>query len=152
MFASTVQTTIRRPIDEVFAFVADARNRPQWDDTVISEELTSPDPIGVGSTVRTRLRSMGRENTYTWVVTEHVAPSRMTIESVTGPLPTTLSFVVSGDERATRVAFTVTGRPAGAMRLLQPLLARSTQRNLDRNFDRLRHLLEQGTLAPSARG
>ena len=146
MFASTVETVIRKPITEVFPFVADARNRPQWDDTVITEELTSPDPIGAGSTVRTRLRSMGREYTYTWVVTEHSAPSRMTIQSVTGPLPTTLDFVVTGDELATSVRFTVTGRPTGAMRLLQPLLARSTQRNLYRNFDRLRQLLEHGTV------
>ena len=150
MFAATVETLIHKPIKEVFAFVADARNRPQWDDTVISEELTSPDPIGVGSTVRTRLRSIGREYTYTWVVTEHAAPYRMSIESVTGPLPTTLSFVISGDERAVSVKFTVTGRPTGAMRLLQPLLARSTQRNLDRNFDRLRQLLENGAIAPAA--
>ena len=61
MFSKTVSIVIRRPIDEVFAFVEDARNRPQWDDSVVSEELTSPGPIGVGTTVRTRLRSMGRE-------------------------------------------------------------------------------------------
>jgi hypothetical protein len=29
---------IARPLDEVFAFVSDARNRPSWDESVDSEE------------------------------------------------------------------------------------------------------------------
>ena len=47
VFTSATEILVRRPIDEVFAYVADARNRPQWDDSVVSEELTSPEPIGV---------------------------------------------------------------------------------------------------------
>lgn len=61
MFTRSVAVVIARPLDEVFAFVSDARNRPSWDESVESEELTSPEPIGVGSTVRTRMRSMGRD-------------------------------------------------------------------------------------------
>jgi hypothetical protein len=57
---------IARPPDEVFAFVSDARNRPSWDDSVDTEELTSDEPIGVGSTVRTRMRSMGRDYEIDW--------------------------------------------------------------------------------------
>jgi hypothetical protein len=57
VFTSKVEVLIARPLDEVFEFVADVRNRPRWDDSVDSEELTSPEPIGVGSTVRTKLRS-----------------------------------------------------------------------------------------------
>ena len=77
MFTRSVEVLIRRPQDEVFAFVADARNRPMWDDSVDSEELTSPEPIGVGTTVRTRFRSMGREYEYLWEVVEHRPPTRM---------------------------------------------------------------------------
>ena len=148
MFTSTIEILVHRPIDQVFAYVADARNRPQWDDSVISEELTSPEPIGVGTTVRTRLRSTGRAYTYTWTVTEHRPPHRMTITSTSGPLPTTLTFLLTDEEGSTRLGFTVTGRPAGPLRLLQPLLARSTQRNLDRSFGRLKELLESGTAPP----
>ena len=133
-------------LDEVFAFVEDARNRPRWDDSVISEELTSPEPIGVGTTVRTRLRSMGREYEYTWEVVEHQPPSRMTIESTSGPFPTTLAYQLAERDGGTRVDFSVTGRPAGLLRLFQPLIARNTQANLDRGFPRLKQLLEGGSL------
>jgi carbon monoxide dehydrogenase subunit G len=142
VFTRTVEIVVSRPPAEVFAFIEDARNRPRWDDSVESEELTSPEPIGVGTTVRTRLRSMGREYEYTWEVVEHVPPRRMTIESTSGPFATTLAFQLDAREGGTWVEFSITGRPTGLLRVLQPLIARNTQKNLDRSFPRLRRVLE----------
>lgn len=147
VFTSSVAVLISRPRDDVFAYVADVRNRPRWDDSVDSEELTSPEPIGIGTTVHTRLRSMGRPYQYTWEIVEYEAPNRMKVESTSGPFPTTLSFLFDGLDGGTRVQASVTGRPTGAMRLLQPLIARTTQKNLDRGYARLKRLLETG--APS---
>jgi carbon monoxide dehydrogenase subunit G len=144
VFTRRISVLIARPLEEVFAFVADARNRPRWDESVTSEELTSPEPIAVGTTVRTKLSSMGREYEYTWEVTEHVPPNRMTIESTSGPFPTTLAYQLDGRKGGTSVDFAVTGRPTGLLRLLQPLIARNTQANLDRGFARLKELLETG--------
>ena len=144
MFVSSVGIVITRPRDEVFAFVADARNRPRWDDSVDSEELTSPEPIGLGTTVRTRLRSMGRDYEIDWEVVEHQPPERQTIESTSGPMSTTLAYRLAEHEHGTALEFSVTGRPSGSLRLLQPLIAHNTQKNLDRGFARVKHLLESG--------
>ena len=144
MFTRRVSVLIARPIEEVFAFVEDARNRPRWDDSVDSEELTSPEPISVGTTVRTRLRSMGREYVYTWEVVEHRPPSRMRIESTSGPFPTTLEYELGERDGATALDFSVSGRPSGVLRLFEPVIARNTQRNIDRGFARLKELLEAG--------
>jgi carbon monoxide dehydrogenase subunit G len=145
VFTRQVAVLISRPPDEVFAFVADARNRPRWDESVDSEELTSPEPIGVGSTVRTRFRSMGKDYEYLWRIAEHEPPVRQTIESTSGPFPTTLSWKLNPRDGGTWVEFSVTGRPGGLLRLLQPMVARNTQANLDRAFPRLKELLEAGT-------
>jgi carbon monoxide dehydrogenase subunit G len=142
VFKKSVAVHISRPQDEVFAFVADARNRPLWDESVDTEELTSPEPIGVGSTVRTGLRSMGRDYVLTWEIVEHEPPSRQTIQSTSGPFATTLAYQLSAQDGGTLVEFSVTGRPTGMLFLLQPLIARNTQRNLDRGFPRLKHVLE----------
>jgi carbon monoxide dehydrogenase subunit G len=144
VFTKKVAVEISRPPDEVFAFVADARNRPAWDESVDSEEPTSPEPIGVGSTVHTELRSMGRDYVLTWKIVEHEPPSRQTIESTSGPVATTLAYRLSRQEGGTLVEFSVTARPTGMLRLLQPLIARNTQRNLDRGFARLKQILETG--------
>lgn len=145
MFTKQVSVVIARPLEEVFAFVADVRNRPSWDDSVDSEELTSPEPIGVGSTVRTRLRSMGKEYVYTWEIVEHDPPRRMRVESTSGPFPTTLVFEFAGEDGRTRVTASVTGRPSGVMRLLQPMIANTTQKNLDRGYGRLKRLMGTGS-------
>ncbi len=142
MFSRSVTVVIDRPQDKVFAFVADARNRPGWDPSVDSEELTSPEPIGVGTTVRTRFRSMGRGIEYAWAVIEHQPPVRMVIESTAGPFPTTLTYDLAPEGSGTRVRFAISGRPGRLLRLLQPLLARQAQANLDRAFPRLKQVLE----------
>lgn len=142
MFTNSAEVLIHRSRAMVFEFVADARNRPAWDDSVDTEELTSPEPIGVGTTVRTRLRSMGRVYQYDWRVTEHRPPSRTTIDSTSGPFPTSLEYELTDEDGGTFVRFTLTGKPSGPMRVLQPLLARRTQQNLDRSFPRLKELLE----------
>jgi len=150
VFSSSVEVVIARPIDEVFAFIADARNRPRWDDSVESEELTSPEPVGRGSTVRTRMRSIGREYEYTWEVVEHEPPVSQRIESTSGPFPTTLAYDLAESGGGTTVRFSVTGRPTGAMRLIQPLIARGTRQNLDAGFARLKELLEGGPSSSSS--
>jgi carbon monoxide dehydrogenase subunit G len=142
VFTRSVSVVIARPVDDVFAYVADARNRPQWDESVGTEELTSPEPIGVGTTVHTTLRSMGSDYEYDWEVVQHDPPERMTIESTSGPFSTTLAYAVKPRAGGSAVDFSVTGRPTGLLRLLQPLIARNTQRNLDRAFARLKQVLE----------
>ena len=87
---------------------------------------------------------MGREYVLTWEIVEHEPPSRQTIQSTSGPFATTLAYRLRAQGDGTLVEFSVTGRPGGMLRLLQPLLARNTQRNLDRGFPRLKRLLETG--------
>jgi uncharacterized membrane protein len=147
VYTSKVAVVIDRPLEEVFTYVADARNRPQWDESVDSEELTSPEPIGVGSTIRTKMRSMGREYQYAWRITEHEPPNEMTVESTSGPFPTTLVFSFNAEQGGTRVEASVTGRPGGLMRLFQSKIARATQQNLDRAYPRLKQLMESGAAA-----
>lgn len=142
MFTRKVEVFVDRPPAEVFAYVSDARNRPNWDEGVDSEELTSPEPIGVGSTVRTKLTSMGKQYTYTWEITEHEPPARQRIESTSGPFSTSLAYVLTPDGTGTLVEFSLTARPGGPLRLLQPLIARNTQKNLDAGFKRLKQVLE----------
>jgi hypothetical protein len=80
---------------------------------------------------------MGKEYEYNWEIVEHEPPTRQTIESTSGPFPT-IAYRLSDEDGGTRVDFSVTGRPAGAMRLLESLIARNTQKNLERGFPRLK--------------
>ena len=142
MFKAEAEVTVDLPPAELFAFVADARNRPAWDKGVDSEELTSPEPIDVGSTVRTRMTSMGRVLEWNWRIIEHEPPRRQRIESTDGPFPMTIEWRVEPTGGGSRARFLLTGNPNGALRLMQPLIARSTRKNLDDAFPRLKAVLE----------
>jgi uncharacterized protein YndB with AHSA1/START domain len=49
-FQNTV--TIRRPVEDVFAFLADFENVPRWNKAILRTRKTSPGPVGVGTTYR----------------------------------------------------------------------------------------------------
>ena len=85
---------------------------------------------------------MGRDYEYLWEIVEHDPPSRRAVESTAGPFPTTLEWEVAEHDGGSLVAFSVTGRPSGGLRLLQPLIARNTAKNLEASFPRLKEVLE----------
>ena len=89
------------------------------------------------------MQSMGRDLEIDWEIVEHEPPVRQRIESTSGPFRTTLVYDLGDTPDGTAVRFSVTGHPTGLLRLMQPLIARTTQRNLDKGFARLKELLER---------
>jgi uncharacterized membrane protein len=46
----TVEVEVNRPADVVFGHIADNRNEPIWNTRISKVEMTSPEPVGKGST------------------------------------------------------------------------------------------------------
>ena len=111
MFSLTESISIARSPEEVFDFFTDGRNRPRWDTTVVFERLTSPEPVGVGSTITTRMRTMGREMDFEWRVTEFDRPARTAIVTTAGLVPTSALFAFSAAGEGCHASATVEGRP-----------------------------------------
>jgi uncharacterized protein YndB with AHSA1/START domain len=83
------EVLIRRPVEEVFDFVADERNEPTYNPNMVSAAMITDDPIGVGtrfSTVRTRRRPLGMQIEYTAFDRPHrlASTSRMATADFTG--------------------------------------------------------------------
>lgn len=68
----TVQTTIARPVAEVFAFVADSANDPSWAPFVKSAEQIEGDGPGVGAVWRIGQLEGGRIGHNELTMTAHV--------------------------------------------------------------------------------
>src|SRR5260221_2272865 len=64
MTRSLRQATINRPAEDVFAFVSDPTNDPQWHDTVLEVARTSTGPMKSGSTFSAVYRPSGSSQTY----------------------------------------------------------------------------------------
>ncbi len=143
MFTVTETIDVDRPVGEVFDFVTDGANRPRWDASVIEERLTSPPPVGVGSTVHTRMRAMGREVDFHWRVTEYEPGRRMSVASTSGIMATSSDLRFADANGVTRVTARIDGDPTGMMRFAEPMIAESVRTTLATSLARAKALLEQ---------
>lgn len=144
MFTVIETVRIARSPDEVFAFLTDPGNRSRWDASVVSEELTSPEPVGVGSTIRTRMSAMGREVEFDWRVTRFDPPLGMAVVSTEGIMPTATAFAFAAADAGCEVTATIDGRPSGMLLLAEPIVAATVRTTLGTALARAKVLLEGG--------
>ena len=99
---------IDRPIDEVFAFLADGENDIKFSPRLTSIRRTSGDDLGVGATYESRGREMGLPTRHRFEITEYEPPRRLRWKELTkGPV-----YIAEGGydmvpvgERATELTF-----------------------------------------------
>lgn len=143
MFTVTDTVTIARPRAEVFAFLTDGAQRPEWDETVVFERLTSPEPVGVGSTIHSRVRPMGRENDFHWRVTRYAPPEHLATVSTSGPVATEFDLAFTETDAGCTVRATIEATPGGLMRLVEPMIAETVRSTLEVSLSRAKTLLER---------
>lgn len=136
---------IARPAEEVFAFVADMANNPDWQKGQQSCEWTSEPPLRLGSTYDQTASFLGKTITSSFEVTEYEHGHRIRIVSTQGSMPIDVTRTVEplGPDRC-RVGARVRGTAPRAMRLLGPLLDRMVRSSVEKDYRRLRDLLERG--------
>lgn len=69
---------IRRPVEEVFAYLSEPKNNLQWETGVVEMELTTEGPLAVGSKGRRVEKQMGTDEG-TWEITEHVGSVTLSV-------------------------------------------------------------------------
>ncbi len=139
-----VETSIvvKRPIDEVFAFLSNAENGSKWAAGAITHKKTSAGPIGKGTTFRIVHRVLGRQMESTIEVTEFVPNSKYTVKSTTGSFPFQSSFTFAPVEGGTQVNVTIEADPGNFFRLAEPLIASMARRQIETDHANLKDLLE----------
>ncbi|SDO69785.1 Polyketide cyclase / dehydrase and lipid transport [Nakamurella panacisegetis] len=136
------EVLIRRPVEEVFDFVADERNEPTYNPNMIGAEKITPGPIGVDTrfraTVRSGRRPLPMRVRYTAFERPHLLGS--TTQMAAAEFSGTLTFdPIPG---GTRLRWSWQARPKGAMRLLTPVFVPIGARQERRMWTRLRDNLE----------
>jgi len=142
VFAFEERIEIARDPKAVFAFLTSPEQRPRWDRSVVSERLLSPEPVQVGSRVRTRMRVMGRAVEFDWLVTELAPPTAMAARSLSGTMPTRLRFSFAATDVVCRVIASIGAEPGGMLRVVEPIVAEAARSTLATGLARARTLLE----------
>ncbi|NEM90808.1 SRPBCC family protein [Galbitalea soli] len=117
------RTTVSKPIEEVFAFLADGLNNPRWRPEV--REISHVSGTGVGAVyAQTMTGPGGRAIAGDYRVTEYRAPTRLAFEVIAGPArPTGVFTLVSTGPTTTDVTFAIDLTPTGLMRLMSRMIA-----------------------------
>lgn len=142
MTSFTGSILIRRPIEEVFDFVADERNEPSYNSQIRQVEKTTPGPIGLGTRWRAVTTSGRRTVPIDLEITEYARPerlgsaTRMRAADISG----FLTFAPEGD--GTRMTWTWDLRPKGLLKLAAPPLAALGRRQEQRIWSALKAHLE----------
>ena len=134
---------VDRPPDEVFGFWADWTNNPTWQNGMRSCTWTSEPPLQLGSTYDQQASFLGRPIVSSFEVVEYEPGAMIRIRTTAGTMPLDITRRVSpGPNGGSTLTATIRGNPGGPMRLLNPLTRRMVARNVHRDYQRLKELLE----------
>jgi carbon monoxide dehydrogenase subunit G len=139
---------IARPIEQVFAFVSDPIQFPQWNSAVQTVRPTSAARGSFGGTgepgstysMERELPSGQVENGLEVFAREQ--PTEFGIRTTSGPTPFVYDYRFTSDGEGTIVYLDASVELAGVASALGPLAAHAIRRGVDANFTALKRTLE----------
>ncbi|HKQ00576.1 MAG TPA: SRPBCC family protein [Actinomycetes bacterium] len=140
---------IKRPVGEVFDFVADERNEPRYNPGIRRAEKLSPGPIGRGTRFQAEAGTLGRTIGMTMEYTTYDRPRRLgsSIHMAAADIVGMLRFdPVTG---GTRMSWSWELRLRGLYRLLTPIIAGVGRRQEQANWAGLKRFLEADAGGPA---
>jgi carbon monoxide dehydrogenase subunit G len=131
---------VARPAEDVFTYLVDLDRLPEWQESAV--ESRADEPLAEGVRIFECRRAMGREIHSELQVTEFDRPRRLTLKTLKGPVKFTVDHRLAGADGGTRLTVVAEGKAGGLMRLGEPVLARTVEAEMRKDFDRLKELLE----------
>jgi len=135
---------IRRPVEEVFAYMDDVRREPEWQPQLIEAEQTPAGPTTVGTKRRYVSDFMGKRLENTYVVKTYQPNERLVVETTRDSvLDATSDIRWESVPEGTRVTMALEGRPKGVLRFVPASLLESTfEKEITTTLERLKERLE----------
>ena len=131
---------IARPPADVFARLVDLERLPEWQESSLASSADGP--LELGRRIRERRRIMGRELETELEVTAFEPPRQLTLKALGGPVPFTVDHQLAADGGSTLLHVVAEAKPGTFMKLAEPMLARTVERELREDFERLKGQLE----------
>jgi uncharacterized protein YndB with AHSA1/START domain len=137
---------IERSPQDVFRYVADPTQRPQWQDAIEHLEVIVTTPGGVGTQVRETRRIQGSSRTFTWEVTEYDPGHRYALRGIDGPVRARVLLTMAPVDEGvkTRVAIEIAFEGVGMGKIFAPLARRGASKEVGLDGEHLKEQLEAG--------
>lgn len=129
--------TVARPIDDVFAYLADGQRCAEWRPAVVEIHRVSGDG-GVGTRYEQRVRGpMGRTIAADYEITVSEPPHRLEFQTVTGPARPHGAYRLESVEDGTKVTFSLDADLGGLRGMLMRRAVQSTMDSEVRNIENI---------------
>jgi uncharacterized membrane protein len=132
-----LEVTIDRPVAEVFAYVTDVRNVPEWQESAVSAEW-----LEERRRFRERRHFMGRDADIELEVTVLEPERRFDVRAVKAPVKFEIRHSFEAADGGTRVRVNGEAKLGGALRFAAGVARRQAEHQFRRDFERLKELLE----------
>jgi uncharacterized protein YndB with AHSA1/START domain len=143
MIDFTIDTSINRPISDVFAYVSDPGKLASWQTNTVSAIQETDGPFGPGTRLREVHRAPGGKELQSLVeVSECTPPTALALQVIEGT-PIHLRITLEPTTDGTLLHLRPHGQLSGAMRLAQPLLSLTLKRQFAQHCTALKTVLEQ---------
>jgi uncharacterized protein YndB with AHSA1/START domain len=133
---------IDAPVEDVFDLVADERNEPTYNPRIVSAEMVSEGPVGVGSRFVARPRGMGRTGEMTLEILDYDRPHRLHNRVRSSYMQVDGSLTFEEVDGGTRLSWDWDMALVGRWRVLSPVLALVGPRWERRNWIGLKQHVE----------
>ena len=141
MPSASNEIVIDRPRDDVFAFLADPENDPQWRSGVL--DLKRVSGSGVGARYRQGVKGPGGRRISADIEITDLTPGQsISFRTLTGPVRPGGRYVLSAAGAGTRVRFELEADMKGLKRVMAPMVQK-TMNNEVGQLDQLKRVLEQ---------
>lgn len=135
------EIVIARPPQDVFRFLADPQNDPQWRSGVLDLERISGS--GVGARYAQGVKGpRGRRIAADIEITELEPASAIAFQAVTGPVRPRGRYLLASADGGTRVRFELEAKLGGVKRLMAPMVQKAMNAEVGQ-LDRLKEVLER---------
>jgi uncharacterized membrane protein len=136
MFTVEVSCVVDLPLEQVFAYVADFRNAPDWQRQLASVRVDDG-PFPTGTRVVEIHRFLGFRVEAAGDLVAWNPPAGFTVRGRSTRLAVESVYTFTGDDDACRVGLRLTMTPRGPAHLAEPMLSRALRADLADAFRRL---------------
>ena len=133
-----LEVTIDRPVADVFAYVSDVRNLPQWQESAEGAEW-----IEEGKRFRERRSFLGRSASLELEVTAREENRRFDVRSVSGPVRFDIRHSFAEEGQGTRLAVTADAKIGVALKFAARMAQGQAERQFRSDLQRLKEVLER---------
>jgi uncharacterized membrane protein len=134
---------INKPPEEVFDYVSDVGNFPQWMAHTLEVRKDTAGPPQQGDRFTVAIKSVGRRFETPYERTSYKPNRRYTDRAVGGPIPNQRwNYTFEEVPGGTRLSRAVEAESGGILKLLEPLQKRAVKRQLRKDLQSLKDLLE----------